>query len=388
MGSSSSNEQQQQQQQPYDVSNNIEQQLPDEMDQSYDGGYGGYGGGYGYGRGGQQAHGYGLSRIPAATNDPNLSLVAVIVTIYESSSYDPLFRQVPQKSDDGRISVWECRPSRLADVLRKLKTGETQESDKPELGELIKEIQEVDPENVVFNWECCGTFSDNGFGSSSTVILELMDYLISKGYMLMFSDFAMKALIHDWNETTLGPKPFINAGVFSNDFDLKFKPATLKESPSVQLQKVGELCDSGNACVHAMSSTIVFTIDWNKADTNKYKLEVLTVATRLDGFDLNSMQNKCTIDEHKGAAGHVVIRYPSGGTILCSCGHWIELSKLDVNTTSLLSVAENRYGASFRSNIECELLSANAEDREEVVQKYARQFVQESAPCKTKQSKW
>jgi len=284
--------------------------------------------------------------------------------------------------------VWECRPSRIKDVLRRLKTGTTEESDKPELGELVKEIQEVDPENVVFNWECCGAFSESGFGAYKSDILDLMSYLISKGYMLMFSDFAMKALIADWNESLLGPNPFINAGVFSTSFDLKFKPATLKESPSVQLQKVGELCENGNACVHAMSNTIVYTINWSNADTNKYKLEVLTVATQLNGFNVDAMQNKCSIDEHKGAAGHVVLKYPSGGTMLCSCGHWIELSKLDVNTASLLSVAENRYGSSFRSNIECELQSASIEEREEVVQKYARQFVQESAPCKVKQSKW
>jgi len=382
MGSSSSNEQQQQQQQSLD-----KQQLPNDIDVIEQQTYGGYGEQQTYGR--QSSHvGYGLSRIPAATTDPKLELVAVIVTIYENSSYDPLFRQVPQKSDDGRISVWQCDPSRIKDILRVLKTEKTEESDKPELGELVKEIKEVDPENVVFNWECCGAFSDSGFGDFKSDIIDLMSYLISKGYMLMFSDFAMKALIADWNESLLGPNPFIKVGVFGSSFDLKFKPASLKESPSVQLQKVGELCESGNACVHAMSSTIVFTIDWHKADTNKYKLEVLTVATRMDGFQVESMQNKCSIDEHKGAAGHVVLKYPSGGTMLCSCGHWVELSKLDVNTASLLSVAESRYGASYRSNIESELQSASIQDRDEVVQKYARQFVQESAPCKVKQSKW
>jgi hypothetical protein len=100
MGISSSNEQQQTQQ----PQEQYQQQLPvyDVIDAMPQQQYG------------AAQHGYGLARIPAATNDTSLSLVAVIVTIYESSSYDPLFRQVPQKSDEGRISVWECRPSRIA----------------------------------------------------------------------------------------------------------------------------------------------------------------------------------------------------------------------------------------------------------------------------------
>ena len=38
----------------------------------------------------------------------------------------------------------------------------------------------------------------------------------------------------------------------------------------------------------------------------------------------------------KGCAGHVLLTYPSGGNLVASAGHWIELSRLD---TSVVMVA-------------------------------------------------
>ena len=33
---------------------------------------------------------------------------------------------------------------------------------------------------------------------------------IEAGHMIMFSDFSLKALIHDWDETLLGSNPFVH----------------------------------------------------------------------------------------------------------------------------------------------------------------------------------
>lgn len=46
------------------------------------------------------------------------------------------------------------------------------------------------------------------------------------------------------------------------------------------------------------------------------------------------------IDEKTGDAGHVLLHYKSGGTILTSMGHWIELIDIDPsekNFSKLLS---------------------------------------------------
>ena len=50
------------------------------------------------------------------------------------------------------------------------------------------------------------------------------------------------------------------------------------------------------------------------------------------------------IGEHKGSAGHVLLTYPSGGMILTSMGHWVELMKIDTSADKIFEVAEMEYG--------------------------------------------
>jgi hypothetical protein len=36
--------------------------------------------------------------------------------------------------------------------------------------------------------------------------------IIKRGYMAMFSDFSLKALIKQWDSNILGPNPFVKVG--------------------------------------------------------------------------------------------------------------------------------------------------------------------------------
>lgn len=73
------------------------------------------------------------------------------------------------------------------------------------------ESKELDPESVLFNWECCSGClvgqKDYTFTNAS-IILKLMQYIIDHKHMMMFSDFAVKALLNVWDEKILGPLPF------------------------------------------------------------------------------------------------------------------------------------------------------------------------------------
>ena len=62
---------------------------------------------------------------------------------------------------------------------------------------------------------------------------------------------------------------------------------------------------------------------------------------------MDDQNHKCEIGEFKGAAGHVLVKYPSGGAILTSMTHWIELMKVDTSEQKLFEVAEREYGASY-----------------------------------------
>eukprot|EP01124_Arcella_intermedia_P022164 TRINITY_DN324_c0_g2_i1.p1 TRINITY_DN324_c0_g2~~TRINITY_DN324_c0_g2_i1.p1 ORF type:complete len:380 (-),score=26.22 TRINITY_DN324_c0_g2_i1:48-1187(-) len=329
----------------------------------------------------------GLSVIHNKDDNPEDPVCAVIVTIRSGSSYDDLFNMVPQKSSEGRIVVYSAVASVLDFILQKFNGQDV--PDFPLLKSLFHDISQVDPPSVLFNWECCSDWSGSTFNHYKDITFKLMAKILQNKHMIMYSDFALKALIGDWQEEHLGPNPFINIGSFSDSFDLAFDPSHLTECPSTQLQNVGELCAKGTACVHALGGTIAFTVDKNKADTSKYKLQILTVATRLGSFAIPA-NRKVSVAGHQGAAGHVLLTYPSGGTLLVSCGHWIELSKLDVSVDSLVKMAQKEMGESYTSQMMADLSLGDEVERSSKMQSYAKQFVQQSAPCNVskKKSMW
>lgn len=50
------------------------------------------------------------------------------------------------------------------------------------------------------------------------------------------------------------------------------------------------------------------------------------------------------INNFVGSAAHVLLTYPTGGMILTSMGHWIELMKIDTSDKKLFEIAEKQYG--------------------------------------------
>ena len=159
--------------------------------------------------------------------------------------------------------------------------------------------------------------------------------------MVMFSDFSLKALINDWDPAVLGKNPFKRTGQTSGHAKLKFVPGVLKESPSTQLQLVGDLVESGEVNIHCAGNTIRYSVDKAAIDEAAYALEVLTVNVT-GGVPQNlTLQMK----GETGDAGHVLLRYKNGGTLLTSMGHWIELMKIDPSEKTMFEVARREYGA-------------------------------------------
>jgi hypothetical protein len=67
--------------------------------------------------------------------------------------------------------------------------------------------------------------------------------ILDKGYMAMFSDFSLKSLIAQWDEHLLGLNPFKHNGGASGGTELRFDPVKLINSPSAQLQIIGDLAE-------------------------------------------------------------------------------------------------------------------------------------------------
>eukprot|EP01083_Nonionella_stella_P039353 107035_1 len=220
----------------------------------------------------------------------------------------------------------------------------------------------------------------------SAQIIKELEFFLSRKYLIMYSDFSLKAIIKAWNEVgdkgLLGPNPLMRTGDWHNGVTLNFNPYTLKTCISSQLQSVGELCPDQDHCtVHCMSSTVKYSIkkQFMQPDCDTpYDIQILTIA-KFDKHDnsvwiqvpdFDSIKKKSSdetdtkTDKDKeieatklgmktlfGDAGHVVLDYDGSGSklsgkILLSMTHWCELVKLGDNVTDdvLFQVAAKNLG--------------------------------------------
>jgi len=326
---------------------------------------------------------------PAAQDAP---LVGVVVTLHDASSYDPLFREYKQEPPEGRVSVWECSSTALGPLLDALLGDRDPARAADAYDELCAELTAVDAESVVFNWECCGGCSDAGFVDTA-LVMRAVEVLLARGFTLMFSDFSLKALLGAWRSGAaagaLGPCPLVKLGEFSSRFELRFDPSALQTCGSAQLERVGELCENGEASVAALGGTIAYAVDVEGLAGAPYRVEVLTVATAFEGApalerfpDALRGGRVCAVGSHRGAAGHVRLTFPNGGAMLLSCGHWVELVKLDVTAERLVEVAERAYGAVRSRQMAQEMADAAPAERAQLVQDYAKQIVNQNSPGK------
>lgn len=226
--------------------------------------------------------------------------------------------------------------------LQEIIHGFNKDSKNEVIIQLVKEIQELDVDCTVFNWECCSNYIGESFRNNE-MMWKFIGFMLERGHMLMFSDFSLKALIEQWNAEVLGPNPFLKVQEYTGNVVLKFNPETLKKSPSAQLQLVGTLSDGGMCNVNAAGGTIGYTVNWKVASSTKhYKLELLSVASNLNGGG-----SPCEVGDSKGAAGHCLLTYPKGGKILTSMTHWISLMDIDTSEKKIIEVARMNYGDAY-----------------------------------------
>jgi len=313
-------------------------------------------------------------------------IVAVIVTISSSQSYDALFRAIPQLSPEGIVAVYAMDQKFIPKFLSHWSGEQSPAPEEGELGDTLKELlahlEEAEAGSIVFNWECCGGCSEKGFTEPLSVAL--MAQAIERGHMVMCSDFAVKALLSQWDEALLGPNPFITTGETTGVFLIEFNPSHLSDCCSTQLQKVGELCEDGKALLHAMAGTITFSVDMEVAQASSaYQFSLLTVVTQLNNQPVSSTTHPLVeVEEGKrGFVGHALLRYPSQGVLLLSSGHWIELSKVNTSEDSVIQAAQRMYGQAYTDNWQQNLsAAATPEAKTAMLNTYSAQIIQNCTP--------
>lgn len=351
------------------------------------------------------------------TSDENTKdrLVGVVVTIFEGSSYDEMFRTVKPTTVSGeRISTYSlacCDIGKLHDYLyAPMPVPE-------DWSGLMEDLRQVEADSVVFNWECCSACGDQCFpcqgqdssrgmqrsmrcciqnmSRSASTTMRFMNLALSRGHTVMCSDFSLKSLLFEWSEEHLGPNPFVKVGCCDGQFKLEFVPSSLQaDDVPQQLQVVGDLCtETGQAVVEAMSDTIVYTVNPNRRKTDAYDLKVLTVVSEISSGEPSQLSDnmKCSIgrggsdDEKKGAAGHVVLTYKSGGQLVTSMGHWIELTRINTSLDAVLRTAARNFGdeevADFRREY---AMQRSDSERYDCVQRRSKSLVSKSMPSQMK----
>lgn len=394
----------------------------------------------------------GPSKLFADEEEPTDKLVAVLVTIASGHTYDEMFRENRPSTVPGeRVGTYLLAGEEVAEFHSYL-SGTARPAAGTTWQSLIQDVRHVEPDSVTLNWECCSGCSNGKFpafsgrsrvGSWCTTssgcanpTMALMGLSLRCGFTVMCSDFSLKALIAEWSVEHLGPNPFVKMGECDAHFQLEFVPSELQsEEVPQQLQVVGELCaELGKASVHAMSGTIVYTINPRRQNTEIYSLKVLTVANSIDG-DVNAadddllsnglvpedastvtpssdmvdkIANKtadsrdrcgypeammCKIGEgdqaKTGMAGHVTLTYASGGQLVTSMGHWIELTRINTSEEELFRVAAKNFGQlelrEMQADLDCQ---ASELDRDNCRQKWAKSHIAKSVPtrmkCRTK----
>lgn len=325
--------------------------------------------------------------------NPDDKLVGVLVTIFDGNSYDDMFRTVQPTTVPGeRINTYSVGCSPIVELPKYVSSSE------PLTNEvwqgLVDDLRQVERDSVVFNWECCSACGDHAFPSNGT--MQFMGWAVDCGHTVMCSDFSLKSLILEWSEEHLGPSPFIQLPDGCNSqFKIEFFPTQLQQTGvPQQLQVVGDLClENGFAVVQAMSNTILYTI---KPDvgTSRYTLKVLTVVSQHDGGQPADDQ-KCSIVSEssdvmkRGFAGHVMLNYESGGQLVTSMGHWIELTRINTSLEAVMRTAAKNFGddevSDFRREYE---MQATDNDRYECIQRRSKAMVSKSMPsqmkCRTK----
>ena len=143
------------------------------------------------------------------------------------------------------------------------------------------------------------------------------------------------------------------------------------------------MAEGGKCHVAAMGGTILYSVDKN-VKAEQYDLQLLTVVSNAK---VNEDNLKCQIGDHVGSAGHVLLNYKSGGRILTSMGHWIELMKIDTSDKKLFEIAERQYGMEQANQMRMEYEQMDFSAQKAYVSKNAVQFVQNSAPCNNMASK-
>lgn len=292
-------------------------------------------------------------------------LHAVTITLTNPPSYDPL--PTNQTCEDGKIHIYSCPLEKepLGCLIRVFENRDKDDLSEMEI-RLSKDIAEAT--DTVLNFECCdGMGSADGFKTvDNNLVMELVNTVLERGGLVLFSDFSLKALIHAWKPEFWGPIPFVNMGCCSGYVKIRFDPKVLQQCPLGQLRAVGDLCansskeeeDIAVAGVNAMINTIVYGLSPEAMKASEYSIQVLTIVTDMKLYSharTVSPKDKDKVHQigkYAGFLGHVLLTFRGGGQILTSAVHWKDLLDMDVSMDAMEKMLSKKDVSDLKTKLD------------------------------------
>merc|ERR1712224_1072202 len=124
----------------------------------------------------------------AAASAGEEKLAGVVVSIFSGCSYDPMFREVEPITVPGeRSSTYSigCTDVKLLHdyLVAAMPVPEAWK-------ELLEDVQSVEPDSVIFNWECCDAVDKSGFPRCQDAPMEdltmsFMRLAVQRGFTVM-----------------------------------------------------------------------------------------------------------------------------------------------------------------------------------------------------------
>ena len=101
-------------------------------------------------------------------------------------------------SQGGRVVVYQSDLNKIDELYSALSgDGECKNKNENFLklsSQLKKEIETLEPDCVLFNFECCSGCSTKF--PKTEITMKAIKWMLDKSFMIMFSDFAVKALVN------------------------------------------------------------------------------------------------------------------------------------------------------------------------------------------------
>lgn len=77
----------------------------------------------------------------------------------------------------------------------------------------------------------------------------------------------------------------------------------------------------------------------------------------------------------------MLLTYKSGGHLLTSMGHWVELMRVDTSEKKLFEMAERQYGAGVATQMRQAYCAMDVQSQQAYISREAVNMVQNQAPC-------